>query len=360
MASIVSSLFGQTKLYAYYYMYLLTALIILVILAGVICYHCHIRMTSIAKLYEPSPRFLHGAAPVRGKCYLWGGRVQGFSWHGRRKLASTIEIFDPYLETWKKRHITGVPPPGLYGGACTSLLDSLYWFGGFDDNTCYNSLHRLDPTTLEWRELQPLNQADGPMRKAGCGMVPFLPDRLAVFGGYGIRASPRAMFTLDTQNYTDWWQWSNDTNYTDGSGWSKELHVFDITKSMWVLHYLHDERYAVDFSVIKYAGKMCYFTILQASGPPLPPLALDLHPVAASPSLPLTITRQCSLEGDNQDMVESMTATSWILNQWYIGSLVPRPRPAFRRLQYVGESLGTRLGHWYIQKLWSCKSRMHI
>ena len=39
MASILSSLPGRTKLYAYYYVYLLTALIIHVILAGVIYYH---------------------------------------------------------------------------------------------------------------------------------------------------------------------------------------------------------------------------------------------------------------------------------------------------------------------------------
>ena len=54
----------------------------------------------------------------------------------------------------------------------------------------------------------------------------------------------------------------------------------------------------------------------QASGPPLPPLALDLLPVTTSPSPPLTTTKQCSLEGDNH-MSESMTATSWILSQWY-------------------------------------------
>ena len=56
----------------------------------------------------------------------------------------------------------------------------------------------------------------------------------------------------------------------------------------------------------------------QASGPPLPPLALGLLPVAASPSPPLTITRQCCLEGTNQDVaVKSMTVIFWILSQWY-------------------------------------------
>ena len=184
------------------------------------------RMTSIpfdqTKLYEPSPRFLHGAAAVEGKCYLWGGCVQDFSTSGRRKLASTIEIFDPYLETWEEHHTTGLPPSGLYDGACTSLLDSLYWFGGYDSRCFHNSLHKLDPTTLEWSELQPLNQADGPMRKAGCGMVSFLQNRLAMFGGYGILTDsiqPGAMFT-------------KSTTFPGGKGWSNELNVFNIMESM--------------------------------------------------------------------------------------------------------------------------------
>ena len=76
---------------------------------------------------------------------------------------------------------TGAPPPGLYLGACTSLSNSLYWFGGYDGvSDYYCSLHRLDSTTLEWRELQPLNQADGPMRKAGCGMITVLQNQLAM------------------------------------------------------------------------------------------------------------------------------------------------------------------------------------
>ena len=206
--------------------YLLTTLIILVsaIYYTIIMFPCF-RMTSISKLYEPSPKFGHGAAPVGGRCYLWGGHVQDFSESGRRKLMSTIEVFDSYLETWEKHHTTGMPPPGLYFGVCTSLLDSLYWFGGNNGSSCYhNSLHRLDPTTLEWRELQPLNQVDGPMRKAGCGVVTFLQDKLAVFGGYGIPRGP----TQPGATFT------SDTRFTDGSGWSDELHVFDITEGNFV------------------------------------------------------------------------------------------------------------------------------
>ena len=182
-------------------------------------------MTSLSKPYEPFPRYGHGAAAVGRSYYLWGGHVQGITGSKRRELASTIEIFDPYLETWDKRSTTGVPPPGLYSGACTSLLDSLYWFGGHDGSCYYNSLHRLDTTTLEWRELQPLDQADWPMRKFGCGMVSFLQDQLAVFGGHGIPTGPTQPGAMFTDN----------ADFTDGRGWSNELHVFSITEGMWAL-----------------------------------------------------------------------------------------------------------------------------
>ena len=208
MASILSSLFGRTK------------------------------------QYQPSPRFSHGAAAVGGRCYLWGGRVRDFSVSGRRKLTSVIKIFDPYLETWEEHHTRGVPPSGLYFGACTSLLELFYWFGGYDGSSFHNSVHRLDGTTLEWRELQPLNQADGPMRKVGCGMVSFLQDKLAVFGGYGIPTGPTqpgAMFTRAVN--------CNYARFTDGRGWSNELHVFNITEGMWALYYLQDEKCAACFSV---------------------------------------------------------------------------------------------------------------
>ena len=176
---------------------------------------------SLSQRYEPIPRFSHCAATVGRRCYLWGGFVQDFSESGGRNVASTVEIFDPYLETWEKHPTTGVPPPGLYDGAFTSLLDSLYCFGGQDGEYDYNSLHRLDTTTLKWKELRPLNQSDRPMRKIWCGMVSFFQDQLATFGGYGLPTGPiqpGATFIKD--------------NVTSRRGCSNELHVFDIARSM--------------------------------------------------------------------------------------------------------------------------------
>ena len=174
------------------------------------------------KQYEPTPRFSHCAAAVGEKCYLWGGYVPDLSESNGKKLASTVEIFDPFLKTWEKHSTIGVPPPALFYGVCTSSLNSLYWFGGWDRESAYSSIHRLDTTTLEWRRIQPLNPAEGPMRKKfGCGMVSFFQDELAAFGGYGIPTGPiqpGATFIKDP--------------FDSGIGWSNELHIFDIATSM--------------------------------------------------------------------------------------------------------------------------------
>ena len=130
-------------------------------------------MLGRTKPYEPSPRFGHCATPVGGRCFLWGGRVADSSATGRKKLASTVDIFDPYLEMWEQHATSGVPPPGCWLSTYTSVSDLLYSFGGEDhDGLYYNTLYMLDHTSLEWKDLQVLNQADRPMRKVGCGMVP--------------------------------------------------------------------------------------------------------------------------------------------------------------------------------------------
>ena len=172
------------------------------------------------KPYEPSPRFGHCATPVGGRLFLWGGRVPDFSASsGRKKLASTVEIFDPYQEIWEQQSTSGLLPPGLYNSTSVSLLDQLYAFGGYDGASYYNTLHALDPDSLEWKQLRVLNQADGPMRKRSCAMVPYSQDRLALFGGYGIPTGP-------TQPGATF------TRYTDESGCSNELHIFNINEGM--------------------------------------------------------------------------------------------------------------------------------
>ena len=176
-------------------------------------------MLGRTETYKPSPRFSHFAALAGGRCFLWG-HVPDFSANGREQIASTVEIFDPCLEVWEQKATSGVSPSGLYDGACASLSDQLYSFGGIDSGCFCNSLHTMDTTSLEWKTVRVLNPGDGPMRKRGCKMVAFSQDRLALLGGYGIPTGPTQPGATLTKS----------TRYGDGRGWSNELHIFNINE----------------------------------------------------------------------------------------------------------------------------------
>ena len=182
-------------------------------------------MASFFFPYQPSPRFWHHAVQVGEKSYLWGGRTQNFSLSSRQTLASEIEIFDVFSETWKTRTATGAPPSGLLGGACTVVSETLYHFGGQDDLSRYNTLHCLDTLSLDWRELHghAQNLADQPMPKTGCGLVTYTDTAsIAIFAGYGIPRYPTQPGSRFVQ----------DTNFNDGRGYTNEFHLFSLTNGM--------------------------------------------------------------------------------------------------------------------------------
>ena len=180
-----------------------------------------------SSLYQPSPRFYHCVAQVREKSFLWGGRTQDFFVGGRKTLASELNTFDSFSETWTKKTVTGVSPPGLCAGGFAAVDETLYHYGGHDGHSPYSSLHSLNTVTLEWRELQSKNPADQPMPKSGHGMVTYHEEAvgvtsLAVLAGY---AKPT---TLATQPGSTFIQ---NTKHT-GWGWTNELHLFNLTNGM--------------------------------------------------------------------------------------------------------------------------------
>ncbi len=152
---------------------------------------------------------------------MWGGLTEDFSESSRRKLPSVVEIYDPYLEAWQQEATTGVPPPAFYGGGCTSVHESLLWYGGLDDKSCFGTLHQLNTVTLKWEELHQ-STPQGPMDKVGCGLVSFQGEKVGLFGGYGIPTGltqPGSTFT-------------KDTIYSHGGGWTNEFHLFDLREGM--------------------------------------------------------------------------------------------------------------------------------
>ena len=170
------------------------------------------------KYYEPCPRFYHSAAPIGDMPYLWGGVTEDFSESSKRKLASMVEIYDPYLEMWEQRATTGVLPRGLYAGGCTSLNETILWYGGYDDKSWFGTLHQLNTVTLNWDELHHDSPLQGPMAKSSCGLVSFQGNKLGLFGGYGLPTGP----TQPGATFT------RDTSYSDASGWTNEFHLFHL------------------------------------------------------------------------------------------------------------------------------------
>ena len=175
--------------------------------------------SNLSSRYEPSPRLWHCASQVGGKSHVWTGRTQDILEDKEDDvLSSTVNVFDPYLETWQEQRTSGVPPRGLENGACTACANSFYLFAGDDGSEYMNSLHVLDTDLLVWRDVS--NSDSSPMPKGGCGMVFFGNHYLATIGGYG----------LPTQPIQPGSSFIKDPYYRDGSGWTDEFHVFDVTE----------------------------------------------------------------------------------------------------------------------------------
>ena len=167
------------------------------------------------KPYEPKPRYDHYAGAVGGQCFVFAGRTVDFD-NTKEELSSTVEVFDQYLEEWKALKTTGSPPKGLYaGGCCVSPSGDLYTYGGHDGSKWHGGLYKL--SSLKWSQISADSDPNGPMRKAGCGMVFFYKSKLAIIGGYGLPhgpPQPGASFV-------------KDKGYTNGTVWTNEIHVID-------------------------------------------------------------------------------------------------------------------------------------
>ena len=175
--------------------------------------------------YEPSPRFAHYAVFIRGRVYAWGGHTQDFSESARQKLKSVVETFDPYMEVWQQRGSSGSPPPGVYHGAYAAIEDSMYVSCGHDGHKYQSGLHEFDTTTLQWKDR---TVTEGPM-KAGCQMISYEGDKLALFGGFGYPTGPIQPGS----------KFIKFTGSTDGRGWTNEFHLFHTREGMIGIHHVN-------------------------------------------------------------------------------------------------------------------------
>ena len=168
-----------------------------------------------SSVYEPSPRFEHSSVQVEDNAYLWGGLTQDSS------RSEVINIFDSYVEIWKERSTTGVPPLGQYNGSFTVVGSNLYYFGGHDGRNFFSSVHELQLRNLEWNEIVQSNTAEGPLPKYGYGMVAY-QQQLAVIGGYS---------SAPTGHLQSGAEFIKSINYP-GQGWNNQFHLFSVKEGV--------------------------------------------------------------------------------------------------------------------------------
>ena len=178
--------------------------------------------------YKPKPRYGHCSALVEGKWITYGGvGADG----GLADPPTTIDVFDPDREEWIQMITSGTPPSGVAGAACVAVGPLLYHIGGMDKGCYYNTVHCLDTTTMEWRELQPANPQAAPMKKSGLAVISY-GNIIVTVGGFGdlpTNRHPGVEYVPRPER--------------EGVGWTNEVVCYDTEQSecmyMCVHHNLH-------------------------------------------------------------------------------------------------------------------------
>ena len=150
--------------------------------------------------YEPTPRYGHKTVVIGGNLYMWAGLMKGLppahqSPGNRTVVSSSVDVFNLESGDWVQQLTSGTPPLGVCAYACAVIGDELHYFGGHDDYSFHNGVHKLSTSSLQWMMLSPTTSEDGaPMKKADCDMVAFKDgeeDILFVVGGDGTTPSSR-------------------------------------------------------------------------------------------------------------------------------------------------------------------------
>ena len=167
--------------------------------------------------YEPKPRWDHCSALVEGKWITYGGDFGADG--GFADRPTSVDVFDPDGEEWTQITTSGTPPSGVWSAACVAVGPLLYHIGGGDEDNYYNTIHCLDTTTKEWRELQPAKPQEAPMKKCGLAAISYA-NNIVTFGGLG---------DLPT-NHHPGVEYTPDPEY-EGQGWTNEVVCYDTEQS---------------------------------------------------------------------------------------------------------------------------------
>ena len=132
--------------------------------------------------YEPKPRWGHCSVLVEGKWITYGGDFGADG--GYADPPTSVDVFDPDREEWTQMTTSGTPPSGVAAAACVAVGPLLYHIGGEDMDNNYITVHCLDTTTKKWRELQPVNPQEAPMKKSGLAGISY-GNIIVTVGGLG-------------------------------------------------------------------------------------------------------------------------------------------------------------------------------
>ena len=137
---------------------------------------------------EPTPRTWHFSSTVAGQTYIYGGTTRG-----AEDDEKSVFGFLQKKEVWKRHTTTGTPPGMLIEGACTSVGDVIYMYGGYQYvRGEQGGLYSLDVREMKWSKV-----SNGP-RLGRCGIA-HRKNKLVVFGVYGDNRMSNALHIFDLE-----------------------------------------------------------------------------------------------------------------------------------------------------------------
>ena len=105
------------------------------------------------------------------------------------------------------------------------MMNHLYCFGGYDESSGINDLHKLSLETFQWSKVHPKNNlSEQPICKSACGLVAVNQRTLVCFGGNGsepTHVQPGSTFT----------------RYKGSEGRTNEFHLFDTQEGIITNHH---------------------------------------------------------------------------------------------------------------------------
>ena len=175
-----------------------------------------------ASRFEPDPRYCPCSSVINEELFLWGGK----------DVATSLQVYHPYLESWRQLGTQGPQPPRLTLSASAHSENYLYVYGGYKcDNSLSGCLHRLDTKTSSWTLLA-THSANAPMKKIGSCMILY-KNSVIIIGGSGIRNGP-------IQPGSEWDKWTvndDDHEILNAMGMTNEMHNYDLREGEGV-HYI--------------------------------------------------------------------------------------------------------------------------